>query len=897
MRRVGAVSLLALLSAPILIQAQQPHDTVGTLVVRAAPGSYQVVSVELPVAGRDSIVAWQARAVGGIQLLGAPSGRLPRVKRSLLLTLVIPAGHPPGRVRALEIGFGAGDASFAHRSVDVSVTATSSIDLAAGVSTVGSRPGEIVRVRFTIWNRGNAADTLRFRTRLPPGWREEGRLAEAVVAPGERRELVVRARVAGASGAGSFTVRLEAAASGGASAASDASVRVIGVEARGHQGAPVLSLGAAFGRGPGSQTAAAYSAHVEGRIVGNIRVDAGTPIGPQPDRAERALASAGYWRMPARLSLSTETWRANFGPTYIRFSDVAGADLVGRGVSIQVADTAWRILTFAAHPYGGRGSAGTLGAFAVERRFGAFGLGVEGAHLEEAGNRRRQLDAAGAVVRLHLRSSSVVSAELVERRFADARALGGRVAYGWRAREGALNAYAYRAPGGAAAFARASTEFGAAGFRPISRRLTLGGSALVTHDSTASWRSLGSRTFTLAPTMRLTPGVVLLLEGTTSGYDASGDAGSTEQRETRLATGFDAQRGPAHLTATVAERWVRRATTTSTGTRSASAALRHEYRGTLGTRGPFGDAQLYTILQRGRTISGFSAQYSSYGLRLDRITLLPGRNVLLGSATAAVNQLASRSGTVVLRGAVRAQLSHSTRMTVAAERDPYSVLASSGGWLFAAMLQHDIGLPRVSFGPGGTIFHDANNNAHRDRGEPGVAGVIVRDLSATTVTDSRGRYRFDRRVRGPLRIDAASIPGELVTPPSLRRDSLRRDIGLITVASVEVDVAVEGFAASRVDSLALQSVVVSARDARGQQWTARGIRAGRWALESLPVGRYRIELDLSGSAEPLLPVDSLPAFDVVDGIPTAPVRVRLRTRNAKIRAFPSEPAAPPGTPP
>ena len=85
------------------------------------------------------------------------------------------------------------------------------------------------------------------------------------------------------------------------------------------------------------------------------------------------------------------------------------------------------------------------------------------------------------------------------------------------------------------------------------------------------------------------------------------------------------------------------------------------------------------------------------------------------------------------------------------QREPYSRTYASNGRIviLCLILWGSLFIPILAAHPGnlpndthvsGIVYHDANRNLERDRGEKGIAGVLVSNQREVVVTDKKGRY-------------------------------------------------------------------------------------------------------------------------------------------------------------
>lgn len=882
----------ALAGASIVARAQSATAPQGdTIIVRGPPLSFQVASIPIPTALRScTSLSYDVRPTGLIRLLSSRSGQVATGKESLLLTLSIASAAPRGRTAAGTVRF-AGCSAIADSYILADVDRVRSIVIEAVGAPSAAEAGERLVIRYRLTNRGNAADTSGLELTVPSGWRWRLAPRLTTLPVGATAEVSAALDVPTGLDGGTALVTLAALAGTDTLGLASSSFTVIGTRARTRDGGPLLTTGIAGGRMPDGKFAPAYRLRARGRLTEDIRLDGEVPLGARSSDADRALIGVGYWRARARLSLDAPTWSLGLGQTGTRFPDITGSTLFGQGVSAQLHQDQWNVTTLAAQPSSGFGSSsGELAAAMADTRYAGALLGVAAAHLSERGTRVRQLDAASTRATFTLPDASTLTAELGHRRYDGGAGVAWASEYQRRSSTGAFLARAVNAPGGTGAFARAAEEYSLYGYQDVASRFSLGTSAWMTRDSSAGWRRLTSKGLSLNPAVRVAPSLTFGIDAYHSRYSADGGAGGIDNGESRLAGLLDYRYAMVHALVSGGAKTLVRDITSQSGLTSNALVRRSEFRGSVATEGLLGWAQAYATIERGRPLGGLPPEYVTYGARVDRVPLLPGSHSVLLSGWLGYSKLGTRPTLQTIRFGTVAMLPDMLRMRVYAERNPYLGLRNERkGWMAAISIERDLRLPRVPQRAVGTVYRDDNGNGRRDDSEPGVQGVIVKSSGMTAVTNHEGKYRFARRARGVIRIDAASVPAPLVVPATTVADSSRRNVGLITVAAVTVHLAIADSLRARVDTSVLAGVSVLARDSTGRTWVARHQSTAIVTLTGLPGGRYTLVVDASAAPEPLFVDGIIPDLLIVGGRDTPEVTIVLRPRALRIREFPRTP--------
>jgi hypothetical protein len=204
----------------------------------------------------------------------------------------------------------------------------------------------------------------------------------------------------------------------------------------------------------------------------------------------------------------------------------------------------------------------------------------------------------------------------------------------------------------------------------------------------------------------------------------------------------------------------------------------------------------------------------------------------------------------IVRAGLAIPIMNGLAFKIDAERN--SIFHSVSGhvpWIVGVRFEHSLTVPMLRQpGTSGYVYEDMNGNEHRDPGEPGVAGALVRRGGVTAVADASGKYRVGGDARQAVTIDEASLPDGWTANGATRGDL---SVSLSTSAEVELVVAPRsGISNVEID---LSKAHVLARDSVGREWVARMTGPTTATFESLPVGTYTLEFDLSDLAEPLVP--------------------------------------------
>ncbi|MGH7590714.1 MAG: hypothetical protein ACREL2_04690, partial [Gemmatimonadales bacterium] len=182
----------------------------------------------------------------------------------------------------------------------------------------------------------------------------------------------------------------------------------------------------------------------------------------------------------------------------------------------------------------------------------------------------------------------------------------------------------------------------------------------------------------------------------------------------------------------------------------------------------------------------------------------------------------------------------------------------------------------------GTVYEDMNGNGVRDRGEPALAGVMVRRGGEVTTSDTRGQFKLYQQDTRTAAIDGTSLPIGMVPGAS---EIEGRQLSLAVLPTSVLDVTL----VPQVDELGrkphttnFSAVIIIAKDSAGVVWTIQADSAGHARLDALPSGRYTVSADLTGLDEQLRIVGSAPVVEIKAGGTVPPVTLPIAPKTVKM---------------
>ncbi|HET9982927.1 MAG TPA: hypothetical protein VFQ38_05055 [Longimicrobiales bacterium] len=880
----------ALAGTPASVVAAAPAYAQAPAVVFAAePRAFQVVAVPVPGSlRRRAPVTYAVRAGAATPMLSAAAGTLEDGAAELLLTLGVPRGSRAGRVRVAVVRFRAGAPPAVDVPLEADVARVDRIELAVPGAVTGVRAGDEAAVAYRLSNLGNAPAEVEVEVVAPARWRVRSESGMATLDVHGVAEGAVRVAVPAAADPGAAVLRLVARRGGEPAASADVTVEVAAAPREAAGLGPVLTLGSATVAGPWDGKVTALSASLEGEAAPGVRVSGRASRLPARDDGSRyGLARAGYFPATPSLLATSAGGRLGLGLTGARLSELTGPVVTGRGVSAEVTRAGWSAAALAARPsLGGEAAPGGLLGARAEVRAGPVLLSAAASSLAEERFDPRRLDAVSAGAALPELLGARVGAEVAERRWDGGRGMGWAATLSRRGPRDNLDVRAVHAPGGAGAFARAADELTASGGRALGRRVSVHGAFWRTRDEGgAAFHALAADGWSLGGQLQAGRGVALGLETRRSAFDAASDAGGFGSAERGVGASASLRSAAWYGMASGFLGGAERTARAAGGARLRESAPRSQLWALAGRDAAGGTLELGARLEQNAGGIGVLPWQAELSARAERVPLLRGRSArLLGEAAVRRRSwFGDRAPITELRAGLTAELPRALTVGLAAERDPFVLVPGTGdAWMIALHVERAFRLPRLGERAfRGVVYRDVNANGARDRGEPGLGGIVVRRAGETAVTDADGAFRFAEPGDAAAEIDARSLPlGSILAPHGAARAG---ELGVVDVSPIEVHLALAAADAERVPASALEKVLVTVRDADGRTWIARRSDATTAVFDALPPGRYTVEIDASDAAEPLRAESALPGFVVGGG--AAPVRLELvlRARPLRIR--------------
>lgn len=802
----------------------------------------RVVTLESPA--RDGRT-WHYAVVmvPGARLLGATEGTT-ATSRPLLLTVQLSDALAAGDQVVGTVRFSEGDA-LVERQLRARISPRRLIEVAAARPLRATQPGQALFIPFTVANRGNATDTLQLTLATPGGWESSlNYAATLVLSAGAQATITARVRPPMTLSAGSGLVTMQAT---DASSAQGATVLVeVGASRAASLSGPEQVLGIASIRDDAGAMRQAYSFALHGQVTDGLRIDAvlATPLSHDP-LALRSASLLGTPTSGSRLRVSGTSGSAEVGRIGIRLPELGGLSLGGDGLAIDWrASDGSQLVAAAARQAGALGAGGTQGAVQWRSRPAPVTVHLGASLLDESQSTGRRLESFTFGARLAPGRAASLSVDLAERRFAGGRGLGMGAEVMWDRPATRGRVRVFHAPGGAAAFAMArdgalfESQLNAGGGWQAS------GQTWFTSDNSFDGTALRTFGGSLAPSRQVgTHGEV----GVTAAFTRyESGAGPTRRDDTEHqitaraafsagALRWDAEGGEEFSlrAARFAGRTVQEYATRSVARTAASLSTPV---GTFSMRGSFRTASASQASEGSVDVQATDV----HPVRAWRALTLEGgvQRVYLGTAgmtsSHAVLGLALPGGLRVLAGAQRDAL---TALSSAAGSTTYSVRIERTTLArgFARLSQRT-----------GVVFLDLDGDGQRDRGEPALAGVVVRLAGHHATTDGAGRYRLPVEPGTPA-IDVRTLADGQQAGTPARAD--RHDLPVRTTARLEVHLRrEEGFGRRTTTS---NRVLVTARDSDGKEWLVIADETGRAHFDALPPGAYMVSAASDNADVPL----------------------------------------------
>jgi hypothetical protein len=899
-------------------------------VLEAAPRSIQLVRIAPPMTlgARDS-VAYTVHKAPGAVVGGPTSGVVTGSDSRVTLSVSVPSKALAGLLRLAEVRFHVPADSESSRGetvvvpVDVVVAPVRAISVTPAAPQMHAMPGKRTAVRVVVANGGNIEDTVSLSLALPTDWR--GRVqqsARIVLAPGASVTRDIEVTVPRDHVSGAASVQLYAARFKDDATSDDAGLRTLSLpvevlsSSRGGAFGPVLGLSYNAVQQPGQQYVDSWGFTLTGPISSRINVSAAwtqRAVGGAP-----GLSRIGGGQAFPTIAFIHPNWRVDAGNAAADFGDMAGLTRSGRGVSATMGDTTWQLSALAARPFTlgiapSNGEAqgvnrslivqygGVLAGLRARAIRGGIAYTASASHLRDPLITRAELDAFALGAERVTSAGIDARGELAYRRWQDGSGVGAAAEFGNRSPRSDWRLRATHAPGGSRAFARAQTDVTFTGGQGIGA-LRLG--YLGWYASDEGERGVVQQTSGLGimPQFRIGRSSSLGFEARVGG-SRSGDETVRLSTLSQIAGLFGSTRlGVLTVSASATYTQLQRdfAYFESSLPREREEQLYWSTQLLWPTS--IGTFDVYSAVQRRSGAEVLGDGQHDLALRAEQIALpFTDKRLFVNAALGRTVSLGTGSTVLTQRIGLASLLPFQTNVRVDFERNPAFALNGARGWTTALRVERSFGTPAFLRGGRGmgVVFEDLNGNGVRDRGERGLASVLVRIGGEVVVTDRDGSYRLTRVGAGLPELDERSLPFGLMLAPQVSRatsGALRDaslDIPVVPVGAVEVQLELLRDAVVSDAPLSLRGVTVVAIDEAGRRHVATLLPDGRALFDALPPGVYRIDVDGSAAPEPLSVQGAAPTVRLDGQRARQTVRVLLGPRRVRVfRAPPMErPAA------
>jgi hypothetical protein len=903
-------------AAPVAIPLRWLDDVTAATVlarhvyVKAAPNTYQVVSVQIPQTlprsgeGHVEIVPRD-----GFTILGARKWALSALegRTSLVVTIGVPSNARAGLLTAAEAQFYVAGSPIVAIAIEIDITLVRDLAVRMHAEPLRARAGSRVTFAYELVNTGNATETVETPVVTPKGWTARLRTGTRIsVEPGESADRRAEISIPRDVGSGSFFLRLDVLDQGVVRSTIPVVVEVTDELTRQDAAGPEVTIAIAHAVDGSTVGSTVTTASISGPLFDSVRINARVSLGqPSFGASGVALSHLGSYRIAPSLELSAPSGRLTVGKAGNSLSDLTGLYMNGRGVALDAHRGGWHLIGLGARSESSPASYRTqpMMGLRADVDVGRARLMTSASHLRDGELSRRRLDAFGIGASVDAGSGTTVQGEVARRSY------GLGEGTGWSAEmtrgdsKGSARVQLTHAPGGSEAFARAVDEVAANVWRTISRRLSFSGSAWRLSDMTAVFSRLRFSGWALRPEYRIHSSTTLAIEAHYT--DVSAELASNQSAshvgygsaERQVGVSANSNVGRFFASGSVATGSATRTIAFETPTQIGERSPRIWWNGLASWRGERSLLESHARMEEMRDPSGAVRRQLAVSLRGSHSFPAPtGRGP---SAEWELQQLRGFTArpTTIVRSGITVPVTEMLAVRLYAERNPLFTTGSGRSpWTFALRVERSTRLPMVRPpGSSGYVYHDVNGNQRRDDDEPGIDGAVVRRGSEVAVTDAHGHYRLAGDTRSAIVLDEGSLPLRWV-----RQSSGSRDIAVGSSLSAEIQFFVAPRSSIESIEVDLSGIRAMARDSSGKVWVARMTGPAVATFEALPPGIYTIELDLSGVDEmlvpriplPLLRVSALEATSVTVILDPRPLRMWKAEPAGGQQPAPSEPTTP-----
>lgn len=876
------------------------------LVVETRGSELLVVRVTVPTRmrwdGTDANRRAQYRVVVSrfVQVVGPSSGFLDLARDSaLVLALRVSRRAPAGRSLAGTVEFTLGAAT-AQVAVDAEVPVMRRLAMSVPPQGIAASRGRWSQLAIRVSNDGNVPENPAIRVDAPSDWRVELRPIERVepqaraLASGTSRTLALRLWVPSSANQGVVMVPVQLARPDSAPLVVQVPVDVLS-DITGTAAGPTLTTSVVAGRSGAAEALQGYAVTLGGPVSDSLRIagrfsyaGANSALGG----AGFALARAGVLTTPPSFEIEHPRAQLSAGATAGAFPELGGQFLAGLGGIARVRRGALQARAFDLRPMSQQQQFSLVGHAPGRFRGGELGVdlpraraAIFGASLEDP-TTRRALDVWGIRGGFGSALGSGISSELAYRTHAGGTGLGVATSARLIGQRSSLDIRAMHAPGGSQAFARASDELLATATHMLGRRSYIAIGGWTQRDDNQTMGAAQNRGW------YVTPNIAFWRSGSL-GFEARGQAFSAGTAQGRIGTKELAGGGTLNVTVAGTQltgRSLLAQLDRSLGGLDLSSLSSRQWRldhMVLASRGGMRGALSVAYMQQQYSGStGSLPGQQSLTVRLDRFRPFLTRSLLVDAEWQRMQVGRTLPAAAIARASLSVPLVAGMRVALGVERNPFMSLSTSSGrapLLYSLRLDRATTLPRLSSSANGLVFRDENANGRRDRGERGVAGVVVLCGGSRVATDTHGRYACSQTRHD---VDARTVPTGLVA--ARPRVAAGEAIALRVVQPLHITLRVPASDSARLSRAALSQVVVSARDSSGYAWRARALGDGHYVVDALPIGRYELVMDASAAEEPLALAGSAPTIEIGATANTPDVSLDVRPRPLRMRTFNSD---------
>ena len=875
-RRADAQQIVAPASVPLPFVA--PAGAAPRPVMAAgAPRTIQVFLVPVPTSfSLDRPVTYTVTPAGGATIIPPLRGIVAPGEsdaRNVMVAASVPASALAGPRTVAAVEFSQ-DGVMVPVPLELQVSQMRSATLRLTQQLFAVQPRERVVMHYLVTNTGNAPDTLDVSVIAPSQWTTAGAPRRHVLGVGEMATGEVTVTVPRAGVSGVFQVRLAVAAGAQQMATADAVIQLLETVSGKVAFGPKVDVGMASVLDDSGRASPVIGIEIAGPVTDQIQAFGRLVQATNPGAVDqRGLARVGYFVGAPYLTLAARQWTLTGGNTGRSFSDVTGVSAYGRGATFSWTGTPWSVATLAAAPIAAAPSAagdGHLVGVRVARDVWRPGAAVNATvtDFRDPQLTERQLQAVGFGAVSPAFAGISAAGELAQRWYSGGNGLGWISEFRRQTRDDFGLLRVVHSPGGSAAFAHARDEFSATGSRIVGTRLTVAAGLWSSDDDNSTFSKLHTQGWSFSPRYDLTSRTSFQLEARSNSFEANSAAGLLGNGETVLRVGVTTQRGTAFLSGAATLGSARQSAGVPGGAMVSTSAARQSFSVAAGSATERGTLELNASFDHSGAGVGLLPYAYVLGLRAQSVALGSSpRSPMVNAEFQHYGWFGDRPSMAVVRLGLIAPLPASLTLTLDIERNPFITgLGGSAQWIPVIKVTRSMRFPLGSLRAAakGEVFEDVNGNGVRDRGEPGMAGAVVRHGSEMVVTDRSGRFRFYDRSDVPVRLDETSLPIGLISNSAAaqeKRPSGTIAIGVIRTAQVDVQLVPTADSSGRLPNVELRGIPLQAFDSAGNAWTARTDAGGLAHFYAMPPGRYRVQVDVSGLRERIR-VGPVPVFTV-----------------------------------